>query len=67
MKYPHNNMITWNKLARDLAQMLTTCPLYSSLLCGFARWFCVKMVFDALFMCINSLSKDMQIRCLYEK
>ena len=34
MKYPHNNMITWNRLAWDLAQMLTTCPLYPSLLCG---------------------------------
>ena len=32
-KYPHNNMITWTRLARDLAQMLTTCPLYPSLLC----------------------------------
>ena len=27
-------MITWNRLTRDLAQMLTTCPLYPSLLCG---------------------------------
>ena len=37
MKYPHNNMITWNRLARELAQMLTTCTLYPSLLCDFTE------------------------------
>ena len=37
MKYPHSNMITWNRLARDLAQMLTTCPLYPSMLGALRR------------------------------
>ena len=36
-------MITWNRLARDLAQMLTTCPLYPSLLCGIYKRNLIKM------------------------
>ena len=47
-------MITWNRLARDLAQMLTTCPLYPSLLCDSNRGYrSVEEVFSWLIICTD--------------